>query len=43
MDKATKMIVETKALEFLQKNKSTLPNLYIPVNSSTNENEIMTQ
>ena len=42
MDVATKMIVEAKALEFLQKNKSTLPNLYIPVNPSTNESEIMT-
>ena len=42
VDLATKSIVEAKALEFLRKNKSTLPNLYIPTSPSTNKNETMT-
>jgi Zn/Cd-binding protein ZinT len=32
VDKITKTIIETKSLEFLRKNKSTLMNYYIPPN-----------
>lgn len=42
VDDVTKMIIETKALDFLRRNKATLSNLYIPQSESSDQNELMT-